>query len=363
MPKAESAIQPQVIDKFDNYDIRTDEIQTAKETVASFVGQFGQDKTSLQIATKQTIRAEEKLRLKIPDLSIEYSETLQIPEIIALESNLKTDLLTSASSENHTEILRRFIRQNSELFGLEENQISQLKPAADYTNADGNLSFVSFEQTIKDVPVFQGEVKAGFTKRGEIIRVINNLAPNLDYESLSNDFGSAEIAVANAAKHIGLQADEADTKRIESASNELKITFERGQFTDFTTTEKMYFPIDSGVARTAWRVLLWTKDEAYYVIIDAQNGTLLWRKNITESQTQTANYNVYGNLTSMMKTADSPAPFTPGCLMPIPCPQPPIINRTNFTLIGNETPYNFNNTGWIPDGENRTIGNAAGSRN
>ena len=28
-------------------------------------------------------------------------------------------------------------------------------------------------------------------------------------------------------------------------------------------------------------------------------------------------------------------------------------------MIGNEAPYTFNNLGWIPDGENRTIGNNA----
>ena len=96
---------------------------------------------------------------------------------------------------------------------------------------------------------------------------------------------------------------------------------------------------------------------AFYVIVDAQDGTLLWRKNLTEHQTQTATFNVYGNTTSMMKTADSPSPFTPGCLDPNNCPQPPLLNRMDFTLIGNEPPYDFNNLGWINDGENRTIGN------
>jgi hypothetical protein len=359
LPKAESAVQSQERKIFDNYDIRTDKSANAKETLASFIKQSAQTETAIQNAEKQRIRAEEKLRAKIPNGKIELSETLHIPEIIAPDVNLKTIFLTPPSNEKRTDILKNFISRNSKLFGLSSAQISQLKMSADYTTPDGNLSFVHFEQTIKGFPVFQGEVKAGLTKRGEIIRVINNLAPDLSYENLSNDFGSAEIAVENAARVIGLQTNNSDTKTIAAASNELKVTFERGQFADHTTAEKIYFPIDSGAARTAWRVLLWTKSEAFYVIVDAQNGTLLWRKNITESQTQTATYNVYGNLLSMMKTADSPTPATPGCLMPSPCPESPLINRTNFTLIGNEPPYNFNNNGWIPDGENRTIGNAA----
>ena len=236
-------------------------------------------------------------------------------------------------------------------------QISELETTADYTNPNGVLSFVHLAQNIDGIPVFRGEVKAGFTKRGEMFRVINNLAPALDHQNLNPDFGNADAAVINAAKSINLTATENDLKRIEAASDNLKITFERGQFADQTVAEKIYFPVDHAVARTAWRVLLWTNTNAFYVIVDAQTGTLLWRKNLTEHQTQTATFNVYGNTTSMMKTADNPSPFTPGCLDPNTCPQPPLTNRTDFTLIGNEPPYDFNNLGWITDGENRTIGN------
>ena len=354
-PKAESAVQVRENKSLENYDIRTDKSTAAKEMPALFTKQSAHTDT----AKTRTIRAKEKLLAEFPNVKIEDNETLRIPEVIAPDFNLKADFLTTPSSGKRADILRNFINRNSELFGLSETQILQLNISADYTNPNGNLSFVHFEQTINDTPVFQGEVKAGFTKRGEIIRIINNLAPGLNYETLSEDFGSAEIAVENAARAIGLQTNETDTKRIKTESNNLKITFERGQFAGNTIAEKFYFPIDSGAARTAWRVLLWTSTEAFYVVVDAESGTLLWRKNLTENQTQPATYNLYGNLTSMMKTADSPAPATPGCLMPNPCPQQPIINRTNFTLIGNEPPYNFNNNGWIPDGENRTIGNAA----
>ena len=34
-----------------------------------------------------------------------------------------------------------------------------------------------------------------------------------------------------------------------------------------------------------------------------------------------------------------------------------VVARQTFSLIGNESPYSFNDLGWIPDGENRTIGN------
>jgi len=356
-PRAESAETLEKSSEITNYDIRTD--KESREKVEKFIADAGKTNALIFAERGKIVQAEKNLTTGAAKLKIEYNEGLRIPETIASDLARNTNFLTVPSNEKRTDILKNFLKQNSELIGLENFQIDKLKTTADYTNPDGNLSFVSFEQKINDIPVFQGEVKAGFTKRGQIIRVINNLAPNLDDESLSNDFGNAETAVSNAAKNIGLQTSEADTKRIASTPNDLKITFERGQFAEQTTAEKFYFPVEPGVARAAWRVLLWTKTEAFYVIVDARDGTLLWRKNITESQTQPSTYNVYGNLTSMMKTADSPTPFTPGCISPLSCPQPPIVSRTSFTLIGNEPPYTFNNLGWIFDGENRTIGNNA----
>ena len=74
----------------------------------------------------------------------------------------------------------------------------------------------------------------------------------------------------------------------------------------------MYFPTEPGVAVPAWRVLIWQPVNAYYVIVDAETGTMLWRKNITEDQTQSATYSVYANPNAMINVADNPFPLTPG---------------------------------------------------
>ncbi|HMS39496.1 MAG TPA: hypothetical protein PKE69_04665, partial [Pyrinomonadaceae bacterium] len=349
-PKVESAKNEPKSETLPDYDIRTDE--NAKQTIADFsVNSLPETDRNL------AARAVEKLRKEIPNLKIEYNEDLRIPEVISPDFMRGTNFLTAPNRKKRADILRDFINRNSELVGLSQTQINQLEKTADYTNPDGNLSFVHFEQKINTIPVFRGEIKAGFSKKNELIRIINNLAPSLDYQTIPKDFGTPEQAVFNAARHLDLQINEADTKQIET--NNLTTTFESGQFEDKTTAEKIYFPIDYGVARTAWRVLIWTKPAAFYVIVDSETGAMLWRKNITSHQTQTATYNVYGNTTSFAKTGDSPSPFSPGCLTPIGCPQPTILNRQNFTLIGNGPPYQFNQLGWIPDGENRTIGNAA----
>jgi hypothetical protein len=332
----------------ENYDIRTDKSEKAQRRLEDFIRAAGTDASSIKEFKKRVRQKAEQIK-DSARWNIEFSAELGAPEIIAAPVGKDERPLTGPDGANRTETLRRFLKQNSDLFGLDDAQIDTLEMTADYANPDGRLAFVHLAQKIGGVPVFRGEVKAGFTKRGEMFRVINDLAPGLDYENPSADFGSAERAVSSAARYIGLTANESLLKRTEADSDELKIVFERGRFADRPIAEKIYFPVAAGAARAAWRVLLWTRDEAFHLIIDAETGELLWRKNLTERQTLPATYNVYGNDPGMLRTADSPTPCTPGCSDPNSCPQPPVIARQDFTLIGNETPNSFNDLGWIPD--------------
>ena len=103
--------------------------------------------------------------------------------------------------------------------------------------------------------------------------------------------------------------------------------------------------------------MIWQPVNAFYVIVDAETGTMLWRKNITEDQTQSATYSVYANPNATINVADNPFPLTPGPTSPNGM-QGAAISRTSISRIGNEVPYDFNNLGWITDGGTKTDGNA-----
>lgn len=340
-------------DGIENYDIRAD--KSAFEKLAQFRGASEKDAAMVADVRANFVRGEEQLKAKVPTLKVEYNLDIRTPEVIAPEVKLGPKFLTSASTNNRAEILRNFVKENENLIGVNDSQADGLKVTANYTNPDGNLSFASLEQFINGVPVFRGEVKAGFTKQGEMIRVINNLAPALSYESLATDFRNPLDAVKSAAAAINLDANKLDLTRNDSASNDLKVTFGTGD--SATTAEKMYFPTEPGVARTAWRVLIWQPVNAFYVIVDAETGVMLWRKNITEDQTQSATYNVYVNPNAMVNVAENPFPITPGPISPNG-QQGAAISRTSITLIGNEAPNTFNNNGWLSNGVTVTDGNA-----
>jgi hypothetical protein len=340
-----------------NYDIRKVKGEEASSYILSARNSIGKNAVAVADVRDGFVRGEEALKARVPDVKFEYNEDIRIPEVITPDVwKDKMSRLTQPSEENRSDILRRFVKENNDLLGVTDPQADNLTVSFDYTNPDGYLSFAGLEQTINGVPVFRGEVKAGFTKDGRMIRVINNLAPGLDYGSLSTDFGDPASALSFAAQYVNNKELQGTNLKPNAAlSSENKAVFGEGDFAD--TAEKIYFPTEPGVAVPAWRVLVWGPVSSFYVIVDAHKGTMLWRKNLTQDQTQSATYNVYANANSFIGAADNPFPLSPGPLNPTLGTQGAAITRTQITRVGNEAPYAFNNLGWITDGNNTTDGN------
>ncbi len=349
--QAESVKSPQIenqAEDLENYDIRTD--KAAAETLLSFRQTAGRNAVEIADTRDKFVAAEERLRQSVPTLKIEYNRELLNPEIIAPDILQGRAFLTSPSNAKHSTILRDFAKGNNDLLAMSDEQINDLKITADYTNPNGEISFSRLEQFINGIPVFRSEIRAGFNRQGAMFRAVNNLAPGLDYHSLSSEFGNPADAVRRAANYIKHELKESETTRNDAVSTDLKVVFGINDWA--TTAEKMYFPTETSVARAAWRVLIWEPINAYYVIVDTETGAMLFRENITYHQTQAATYNVYANTTSMLKTMANPAPLSPAPSDPSSMTQGVLQSRSDVTLIGNEAPYTFNNLGWITDNTN-----------
>ena len=337
-----------------NFDIRDGEDPSALAELRGFPDSAKADSSARR--GDEVSHGEAALRARVPDVQVERHKKLDTVGVIS-PNVWKDELrpLSGPGGADRAQRLRTFLKENRGLFGLKAGQEDQLDVAADYSNPDGNLSFARLEQKIDGVPVFAAEVRAGFNRHGEMIRVVNDLAPGLEYAMVSRNFGNPADAVRNAGRHIGRQFDENELVEDRKRSKADKAVFGRGEWP--TTAEKFYFPIEDGVAVPAWRVLIWEPVNAYYVIVDAEGGRMLWRKNITEEQTQSVSLNVYRNIKSFLDVADSPAPFTPGPVSPNGA-QSPVLSRQDVVLIGNEGDLSFNNNGWVTDGTNITDGNA-----
>ena len=109
-----------------------------------------------------------------------------------------------------------------------------------------------------------------------------------------------------------------------------------GQF----ALNSVYFPLEPGVATLAYSMVLWEKVDAYYILVDAIDGPLLWRKNITPSKRKPPP--ITFTLTIVQ------GPLSPTNALARVQASGSAINRTTVTLIGNEPPDTFNNLGWMP---------------
>lgn len=337
----------------ENYDIRLDQGEEARSTLRQIRSAAGRGDNGAAATRQEMLDGERSLRRQVPGLRVEYNDDLRVPEMIGVDVNQPTFLTAPSGigpNQKHAGMVRDFLAANTSLFGLRGAQVDDLVVRADYTNPNGVLSYVDLGQEINGIPIFRGEVRAVITADGAIARLINNLAPGLDGSSLPTAPGRAEDAVFAAARSLGRVPTNDDVRPRSIEDKGRVVTFYAGQFADPTQAELMYFPTELGVATLAWRVWLGGQVASYYVVVDAATGKLLWRKNTTSDQTQTATYNIYND--------DSPGPLSPTIAFPGSGIQGPGISRSTLTLIGNEAPNpGQNNLGWMTDGTNITDGN------
>src|SRR5215213_7034640 len=288
-----------------NYDIRDDESANARASKDKHRQKLSPKQKEQKADAARTMRiARERLAGQVPGLEVKYSNAGSA-EMVAVEPGKKM-FLTDPSADARENIVRSFVRRNASLYNLTARQVAQLKKTADYTNPEGNLSWVELRQEINGIPVFQGELRAALTRNGEIVRTVGRLAPivegganagsgsnqSISLQSVGGTTSAAE-AVARAAATIGVSVDPAELVLKESAPDGTSFIFEPGPFADEIKVQAIYFPIESGLVVQSWSMVLWQDTPAYYSIVDAEGGDLLWRKNITEEQTQPVTYSIY----------------------------------------------------------------------
>jgi subtilisin-like proprotein convertase family protein len=284
---------------------------------------------------------------RAPDMEVSFCSLTNAAEVVEMKGR-GPKFLTPSSTQPRESVVKSFINENSDVFGMNPQQVAKLRKIAEYTNPNGKLSWVKMEQRWNGMRVFQGETLAAFSSGGALVRMVGGLTGG-DLELDSAPKVSATSAVVAAAASIGVNLAEGDLTIKGVSPDGNSITFNAAApFTDDITAELMLFPLDANAATLAWSMVLWQHEPAYYTLVDAQEGTgVLWRKNITRYQTQPATYSIYND--------DSPAPLSPTSALPGSGVQGSPIARTLVTLIS-ELPA-FDNLGWITDGVNTTTGN------
>ena len=339
-----SAAQPENAKR--NFDIRDDHDKLSQTIKERHVERHGGKQKEKKEKVEQAIRkAEQRLAREIPGLEVKLSERTGAPETVAVAHG--RGKLTRGASDSRERVLRKFLQDNAELFGLTRDEVAHLVKDADYTNPAGNLGWVRLQKKIKGRNVFRGELQAAFTANGELVGLTGELPAAIDdAEAKDEPLVPAAEAIAAAAASVGIAVSPADLQLKESDGN--RFVFTGGPFSDDTKVELQYFPLDIGAVELAYTIMLFIdEDEAYSFVVGAEVPDVLYRKSMIDDQSQPATYRVYDG--------DSPAPLSPSTATPGSGIQGTGIGRSLFTLVS-EGP-SFNDLGWIPDGANTTTGN------
>jgi extracellular elastinolytic metalloproteinase len=334
--------------EIENFDIRDIESREAIAKYKHRIEKFSSDQKQKSAQLKQAMASARERKAGNLGLKASISRMTNSPEIVEARG-IKS--LTPLSLQSRETMLRGFISNNADLYGIPQQQVAKLRKIADYTNPNGKLSWLKMEQRWNGMRVFRGEMVAAFTAKGELVRTVGEMTGGPDEaELLTTPKISAAQAVVAAAASVGITLAESDLTIKESSPDGRTVIFNpAGALTDDTKVELQYFALDARLATLAWSMVLWPDaPSAYYTLVDAEEEStgVVWRKNITEDQTQPATYVVYD--------ANSPAPLGPSIAMPGSGIQGAAIPRSSFTLLSEGA---FNNLGWLTDGVNTTTGN------
>lgn len=319
----------------DNFDIRSTDDKEAVTALRQRAAARGIESDAMTQVDREMQTARDRLASQIPGFLVLDSAETGGPEVVGVARGPVRLAAPSEAPPEH--IARAFMERNSWLFGLSPDQAAALELDADYKNPAGNLSWVRLKQRIAGLDVFRGFATVAITPAGDIARLVGQLAPGVPadlIEPLPRMSASQAVAAAAATVDVSVAPDELVIAT--SSPEGDRVVFQRGPFSNGINTELIYFPLAKGAVELAWSMTLWGDTDSYLVIVSADDGLLLFRKNITEYDTY--NYSVY--------PSDSPAPLSPGGDDPTAPTTGTVVARTVMAVESQAT----NGDPWLPAG-------------
>lgn len=329
-----------------NFDIRYQE----SKAPAQYQARVGLKSPTAAASVMEMQNGKAELKANVPGIKLSEDEIFASPKSITSSKGV-----ISKANGSPEDTVRDFVSKNRKAFGLGNARYDeQIKTHAAYKNPGNGVNWVHLEQSISGIPVFQGELKAAVNANGELVSIVNQIAPGIDENvGQTAPLLSAEDALGAAGKALGWnvpQSSELVRKTQDANGNDVEF----GSMPNYKILHvtKVIFPLSPGDAVQAWLVTIHSGAGLYMQVVDGASGRILFRKNGLNDQTKTATYEVYDG--------DSPAPGTPWPYPPdngvfASTTQADYTSRTKFTLIS-ENPA-FDNLGWINDINNFTRGN------
>ena len=336
-----------------NFDVRL----FAPEEIPRLAGSRPDRDLGVEAASRRRAMrdAAEVLRKRSPGLTLRYAPLVGSAELVRMPRGVALDGRTA------TEGLSSFLRTHREVYGLGDRPEDEIEIRGESVSRTSGLRAVRFRQRLAGVPVFQSESWATVDRAGRLVATVGRLVPGLETPlSALRTWGPPEAALRAALSRLGVDAAESAV-RAEGVAQEgwdARLVVSHPLVSGSVPTRRVWFPLMSGVVVPAWaHVVTMTGTEAWYVITDARDSTLLYRKSLdVRASSEAARFSVYAQVDGL--PADSPSPASPNAAAPGAGQQFPSIARSILSMQTAQNPVASPN-GWIPDGGSTTTGNNA----
>lgn len=295
--------------------------------------------------TKEQLQASEDLKRRIPGVQVRWNPFTGTPKSVY---SLRR-FLTGPSDVGPRTIALDFVGDNAQLYGLQAADLEGLTVTREFISKRSGVRHLTFQQEVDGIIVYFAELRVNLTARGEVINTASGLIPSVsEAVNIKTPAISPEQALRIAAANIGIKLD--DTPELKSGPEgpmQKRIYSKGEKFSDDIPVRLLYYPMSRTEVRLVWEVIVGRRSDpnVYQIFIDAENGQMLYRVNLTDYQVP--QWRVF--------TSDSPAPMSPGTATPDGT-QPAVVSRQLITTNGDAT---ASPPGWIPSGGTTTTGNNA----
>jgi extracellular elastinolytic metalloproteinase len=181
--------------------------------------------------------------------------------------------LTKTSSKKPSAIALAYVKAHADVFGLNAATLKRLTLRKDYVDVAGT-HHLSFVQHVGGVPVFGNGLKAHVAKNGRLVQVDGS-----PVSALPASPGTATLTPAKARAEAveDVFGDSRATVRKAGGGNTRTTTF-----TDGGKAQLVMFQTVRGL-RLAWQTI--TMDEGFLHVVDAADGTVLYRQSLVAHDT------------------------------------------------------------------------------
>lgn len=208
--------------------------------------------------------------------------------------------------EEATRTARIFLEENSDLFGLDEKKIASLRIERRFSTEHNGMSHVFLQRSIAGLELFQAVLAVHLDRSGAVISASGELFPNIPDRMLAQPALTPEQGLRQGAVALGAPIAERILRVGQSSSTNQAVQLLAGLARP-VDSKLVYFPLTASEPRLAWQFFIWLNDspDAYLVLVDARDGTLLYRYNLTSYDENPLRPH------GLVFTGESPTPHNP----------------------------------------------------